>query len=91
MLDGIEAFFHPVTWVILALLAVGIVLFGFGSTIADRVMGPDPEEVRQECLRVAHVEKESCLNGGVLNGIFKTKARIEKCDEIYQREAKACG
>ena len=91
MLDGIEAMFHPAFWVLLALMLVGAGIYGFGSNVADRVFGPNPEKVRQECVHRAHGEKERCVNGGVGGSLFKTKGRIKACDEIYQREVKACG
>jgi hypothetical protein len=90
-MDEIEAVFHPAFWVIGALLVVGALLYGFGHGVAESIWGPNPEKVRQECIQRAHGEKESCLNGGVGGSLFKTKGRIEKCDEIYQREVKGCG
>ena len=90
-MEEIEALFHPAFWVIGALLIVGALFFGFGSNVADRIFGPDENKVRQECIDRAHAEKERCLNGGFGGSVFKTKGRIEKCDEIYQREVKACG
>ena len=91
MVDEIEALFHPAFWVIAALAIVGLLFYGFGSNVADRVFGPDEAKVRQQCIQRAHAEKEACLNGGVLNGVFKTSKRIKTCDEIYQREVKVCG
>lgn len=91
MVDEIEALFHPVTWVILIILGIGAVLYGFGSSMAESIWGPNPETIRQECIQRAHTEKEACVNGGVGGSLFKTKGRIEKCDEIYQREVKSCG
>ena len=90
MLEGIDALFHPVTWVILALLGIGALLYGFGSGMAESIWGPNPETVRQECIQRAHGEKDRCLNGGV-GAVFKTSKRIKTCDEIYQREVKGCG
>jgi len=91
MVDEIETVFHPAFWVIAALVIVGVLLFGFGSNIADRILGPNEAKVREQCIQRVHAEKEACLNGGVLNGVFKTSKRIKTCDEIYQREVKACG
>lgn len=91
MLDGIEALFHPATWVILAILGIGTAIYGFASGTAESIWGPNPEKVRQECIQRAHVEKESCVNGGVGGSLFKTKGRIAKCDEIMQRDVRACG
>lgn len=88
MLGEIEALFHPVTWVILALLGIGALLYGFGSNMADHLW-PNPDKARQECILVAKGEKERCMNGGI-GAVFKTSKRIKTCDEIYQRDVKAC-
>lgn len=90
-MDEVEVMFHPAFWVIAALAVVGALFYGFGSNVADRIFGPDEERVTQECIDRAHLEKEECLNGGIVGSLFKTTGRIEKCDEIYQREVKACG
>lgn len=87
MLADIEVFFHPITWVVLILLGIGALLYGFGQGMADHIWGPDPEEVRQECIQMAKGEKERCMNGGV-GALFKTSKRIKTCDEIYQRTVK---
>jgi hypothetical protein len=90
MVAEIEALFHPATWVILILLGIGALLYGFGSSMADHIWGPDPAQIRAECIERAHAEKERCLNGGV-GAVFTTSKRIKTCDEIYQREVKTCG
>ena len=95
MLDELTVIFHPAFWVIVVVMVIGAGVYGFGSTVAEKMFPPSAEEIREEqrqqCVALAHTEKESCLNGGVLNGIFKTKGRVKACDEIYQREVKACG
>ena len=91
MLDGIEAIFHPAFWIILVLGLIGAGFYGFGSNLADRAFGPNPEKVRQQCVQRAHGEKDRCLNGGFGGSVFKTKGRIKACDEIYPRDSKACG
>lgn len=89
--EEIEAMTHPAFWVIGGLLLVGALLYGFGHGVAESIWGPNPETVRQECIERVRQEKEACLNGGVLNGVFKTSKRIKTCDEIYQRDVKSCG
>jgi hypothetical protein len=89
--DEIEAIFHPAFWVLAALVLVGVLLYGFGSTIAEGIMGPNEEKVRQECIDRARSDKESCVNGGLGGSMFKTKGRIEKCDEIYRKDLELCG
>jgi len=87
-IDDLEALTHPAFWVLGALAVVGALLYGFGHGVAESIWGPNPETVRQECIERAHAEKERCINGGVGGSVFKTKGRITKCDEIYQREVK---
>jgi hypothetical protein len=90
MVDEIEAAFHPAFWIVLIVLAIGVVLYGFGSGMADHIWGPDPEEIRAECVAAAKVEKDRCLNGGV-GAVFKTSKRIKTCDDIYEKEYARCG
>lgn len=89
--DEIEAVFHPAFWVLAGLVLVGVLFYGFGSTVAESIFGPNEAKVRQECIDRARADKESCVNGGLGGSVFKTKGRIEKCDEIYRKDLEACG
>jgi len=84
-MSEVEAFFHPALWIILLVLAIGAVLVGFGSSMADHVWGPDPAQMRQECMDRAHEDRTTCQRG-----ILKTKRQLETCQEIYEKDVAAC-
>ena len=84
-MTDLDVFFHPVSWILLIVAAIGLILFGFGSSMADHVWGPDPDQMRQECLDRAHEDRTTCQRG-----ILKTKRQIEACQEIYEKDVAAC-
>ena len=75
---------------ILGVLFLMALFFGVGSRFVDRLFGPDPDAIRQDCIHSAKMDKERCTNGGVAGSLFKTTKRIKACHEIYLETVAAC-